>query len=168
VSALGGGIGVESAIGRGTAIRVVLPPASLDARRLSVAPEPESAAVARCARVLVVDDDPLVGAAVRRALAQDHEVTVVESGAAALDHVRRGARYDVIFRDLMMPVMTGIELHAQLAELDGGQADRMVFATGGAFTPAALAFLERVPHASLEKPFELRELRALVKRFQDG
>jgi len=54
------------------------------------------------------------------------------------------------------------------AELDGSQAERMVLATGGAFTHAARAFLDRVPHARLEKPFELRELRSLVKRFQDG
>ncbi len=164
VSGLGGEIGVESAIGRGTSFRVVLPPADVVARRLGVAPGSESTPAVRRAQVLVVDDDPLVGAVVRRALACDHDVTVVESGAAALAHIREGVRYDVIFCDLMMPVMTGMELHAQLADLDGRQADRMVFATGGAFTSAARAFLERVPHARLEKPFGLRELRALVKR----
>jgi len=166
VTSLGGEIGVESAMGRGTMFRVALPPAGADAGRLAVTPELESTEAVRGARVLVVDDDPLVGAAVRRALADDHEVAVVESGAAALAHISEGERYDVIFCDLMMPVMTGMELHAQVAALDERQAHRMVFATGGAFTPAARAFLDRVSHARLEKPFELRELRAMVRRFQ--
>jgi CheY-like chemotaxis protein len=169
VTSLGGEITVESTVGQGAAFRVALPPAGAgDPQATVAAPEPERTAAVPGARVLVVDDDPLVGAAVRRALARDHHVTVVESGGAALARIREGARYDVILCDLMMPVMTGIELHAQLTELDERQAERMVFATGGAFTPAARAFLDRVSHACMEKPFELRELRALVRRFQQA
>jgi hypothetical protein len=41
----------------------------------------------------------------------------------------------------------------------------MVFITGGAFTPAANEFLERVPNERLDKPFEPAAVRALVERF---
>ena len=38
----------------------------------------------------------------------------------------------------------------------------MVFLTGGAFTPAARAFLERVPNPRMDKPFDPGALRELV------
>lgn len=39
----------------------------------------------------------------------------------------------------------------------------MIFMTGGTFTPDAVAFLASVPNPSLEKPFDLATLRALVR-----
>jgi hypothetical protein len=39
----------------------------------------------------------------------------------------------------------------------------MVFLTGGAFTPRAQAFLERVPNAHLDKPFKLEALREIIE-----
>jgi CheY-like chemotaxis protein len=70
----------------------------------------------------------------------------------------------LILCDLMMPQMTGMQLHAALVEKAPTQAERMVFLTGGAFTPGARAFLEAVPNEYLEKPFDREQLRALVNR----
>jgi len=112
--------------------------------------------------VLVIDDEPLMGPAIRRILAHEHDVSVNAAAREALTAIEGGERYDVILCDLMMPQMTGMELHAALSESSPEQARRMVFLTGGAFTPAARAFLEQpgIPH--LEKPFEPAQLRALV------
>jgi CheY-like chemotaxis protein len=86
----------------------------------------------------------------------------VFSAGAALDLIRRGERYDVIFCDLMMPQITGMELHAELLRSQPEQAANVVFLTGGAFTAAAREFLDEVPNRRLEKPFDLKELRRLV------
>jgi CheY-like chemotaxis protein len=118
----------------------------------------------RKARVLVVDDEPLVTAAIRRAL-RGHDVTTCDSGREVLRLVADGARYDVLLCDLMMPAMSGVELHASLAEAVPDQAERMVFVTGGAFTGAARAFLDRVPNERIEKPFDVGAIRSLVERF---
>lgn len=75
-----------------------------------------------------------------------------------------GARFDVILCDLMMPVMTGMELHAELHRLDPLQARRMVFLTEGAFTMDAQSFLAQVENERLEKPFSLKTLAQLVER----
>jgi FixJ family two-component response regulator len=64
----------------------------------------------------------------------------------------------------MMPDMTGMELHARLDDVAPELARRVVFLTGGAFTSDARAFLERVPNARIEKPFEPRALRDAVAR----
>jgi CheY-like chemotaxis protein len=62
----------------------------------------------------------------------------------------------------MMPVLTGIELHEALVRVAPDQADRIVFMTGGAFTPRAREFLSKAPNLRLEKPFDLGHLLALV------
>ena len=81
----------------------------------------------------------------------------------ALALCEAGEKFDLILCDLMMPIMTGVELHTELSRTAPDQAERMVFLTAGAFTPRARAFLDEVPNARLDKPFELATLRALVQ-----
>jgi FixJ family two-component response regulator len=58
--------------------------------------------------------------------------------------------------------MTGIELHAELCKVDQAQASRIIFLTGGTFTPAARDFLDQVPNQTVEKPFDTQHLRGLI------
>ena len=86
----------------------------------------------------------LVSSALRRTLAREHDVEVVVSSKRALEMLLSPeGLYDVILCDLMMPEMTGMELHAQLEAAKPERARRMVFVTGGAYTPAAMQFLDR-------------------------
>ena len=114
------------------------------------------------ARVLVVDDEPMVANAVRRLLRHDHDITIAASGPEALALLREGARFDVILCDLMMPQMTGMDLHAELAASIPDQAERLVFLTGGAFTQRAREFLDGTPHRRLDKPFDLAQLKQAI------
>ncbi|MDO9018634.1 MAG: PAS domain S-box protein [Deltaproteobacteria bacterium] len=162
VAALGGEITVASEPGQGATFVVSLPGVPVE-----VAPEAMPQAIAetrkRDGRILVVDDDPMVGTTLRRVLERDHEVTVVESAREALTLIGAGQRYDVILCDVMMPQMTGIELHTELGRLAADQQERMIFVTGGTFTPKARAFFDKAPNALIEKPFNLRNLRAVVR-----
>jgi len=126
------------------------------------APEQESRAHRR-GYVLVVDDEPLIGASARRLLSREHDVVVVHSGEAALAAIDSPRPFDAILCDLMMPGMTGMELHDVLAQRLPALAERMVFITGGAFTQAAEAFLDRVASRRMDKPFDPRALQALVR-----
>jgi PAS domain S-box-containing protein len=160
VVGLGGEIVHEPRPGGGSIFRVSLPPAPSE----TPAPRPAASAAgaARRGRVLVVDDEPAVASAIRRALAAGHDVVTCGSAEEALAAFRRGERFDAILCDLMMPGMTGMDLHEALAQLVPEQASRMVVLTGGAFTDLARAFLARVPLPRCEKPFDSAELRALV------
>jgi CheY-like chemotaxis protein len=113
--------------------------------------------------VLVVDDDPGVGSAVRRLL-RGAEVSVATSAEEASALLARDPGFDVVLCDLFMPGRTGMDLHRELRESRPELAARMVFMTAGAYTPESSAFLDAVPNARVEKPFEASRLRALVAR----
>jgi CheY-like chemotaxis protein len=114
------------------------------------------------ARILVVDDDASVAGAVRESLSDLHAVVVETDPEAALGRLTAGERFDLILCDVMMPVLTGMDLHEAVRCLDAGQAARMAFMTGGAFTPRGRAFLADLSHPRLDKPFDPLDLRQFV------
>ena len=161
VTGFGGSIEVRSEVGQGTAFRISLPPARAEVLK----EEPLLAldiAARRRGRILVVDDEPMIAAAVQRTLSAEHDVVVLRSAGEALRRITAGERFDVILCDLMMPQMTGMDLHAALFRVAQEQAARMIFLTGGAFTARTQAFLDVTPNQRVEKPFNVRHLRALI------
>ncbi|HEY6006449.1 MAG TPA: ATP-binding protein [Anaeromyxobacter sp.] len=157
VTALGGRITVSSELGKGSTFRVTLP-VPLEPATPTPPPAP-TPPPRRRGRVLVIDDEPLVGAAVRRTLASEHDVEVVTTGQEALDRVRSGERFDVILCDLVMPCMTGVQLAAELEQIDPSAAQALLFMTGGAFTETTQRFTEANASRVLEKPLDSELLR---------
>jgi PAS domain S-box-containing protein len=160
VRSMGGTITFDSEVGKGATFRVTL----LSAGDVAVQPEGVTAKLTRPSRrgqVLVVEDDRLVGDVVRRFLGHDHDVSVAKSGFEALQLVTREPRFDVILCDLMMPQMTGEELWNEVRRFSPRQAERIVFMTGGPFTPGAREFLGSVSNRRIDKPFDLQSLQKL-------
>lgn len=154
VSELGGRLTVESVPGEGSAFRVHVPIATPPATA-EVQPSPR-------ARLLVVDDDPMVLGAVARVLSRDHEVATAASGAAALAHLAAHPEVDLVLCDLMMPGISGAEVYARACEASRSLTDRFVFMTGGAFTPAAEAFRQQVRDRVVDKPLDSARIRQFV------
>ncbi len=161
VVSMGGDITVESERGKGSVFRVSLP--GIEVGHLALAPPPDAPAPPHRARILVVDDDPLVARSIRRMLSREHEVAIETSSREALRRIEAGERFDMVLCDVMMPQMGGPALHAELGRIAPEQAARVVFITGGAFTAAASEYLQRSGNRTLEKPFTSDELRGLLR-----
>ena len=162
VRELEGEIQVESELGRGSRVVLTLPAAPLTA-----APEPVLESVPPFssdrfrARILVIDDEPAILRAFRRVLVS-HEVSVATSGPEAIQKLADGNAYDVIFCDVMMPEMSGVDVYQRIRALHPGQEHRVVFMTGGAFAEPAAHFIDSVDSPKLKKPFTGSTVRSLV------
>jgi PAS domain S-box-containing protein len=159
VTGLGGDIGFTSRAGGGTVFRVSLPPAS---NVEAAAPIVEAPPSSPRGRVLVVDDEPALLRSLRAMIGADHEVVTASSGHEALEVLRDDSRFDVVLTDLMMPKVTGMDLYDAIRSAHPGMERRIVFMTGGAFTPRGRDFLATVPNRCMEKPFGRPELLATL------
>jgi len=117
----------------------------------------------RGARILVVDDDPAVGRALRSMLEEDQDVTCLTDPRAALRLLLGSTEFDLVFCDIMMPAVSGQDIFQALRFNRPGYETRLVFMTGGAFTPRVQEFLAQIPNRRLEKPFDLVRVRRIVE-----
>lgn len=164
VRGYGGAIDLDSRPGA-TVARVTLrvsreAPAPAPAPAAPPAPDAQEAR-GDVLRVLIVDDEPLVARALARLLSP-HAVTVAGSGRDGLRRLREGT-FDVIFCDLMMPDLSGMDVYAELRGSDPAVADAIVFMTGGAFTDRATDFRASIANPFLDKPLDRAAVRRLVE-----
>jgi len=153
---LGGELTVTSQPGRGSTFRVSLAIAT-DAPK---AAEPQvERKPARRAKVLVVDDEAPLVQALQAILSDNSDVSGATSGAQAIAKLAEES-FDVVLCDLMMAPVTGMDVYRELERR--GLADRVVFMTGGTYTPAARDFLASVKNPRIEKPFELDALDRVI------
>jgi signal transduction histidine kinase/CheY-like chemotaxis protein len=166
----GGRIEVSSELERGTTMRVVLPP------NTGLQPGPgrtdrdESADLPvgeERARVLLVDDETMLLRAYRRALKRSHDVVLAESGEEALDILAVDRSFDVIVCDLMMPRIDGIQVYEQIERHAPELLPRILFCSGGAFTPRARAFCAQDHIVLLEKPIDPVRLGQAIQRHHE-
>jgi CheY-like chemotaxis protein len=119
-------------------------------------------------RVLVVDDDPRVTQTLTRILCRDHFVATVDRGAAALELLASGARFDAILCDIDTPGMTGVEFFREVERLSPEVAARVGFLIAGSCSSEMRDFLRRSGSPCVEKPFRLQELRRAVETLAGG
>ncbi|MBI3206351.1 MAG: PAS domain S-box protein [Myxococcales bacterium] len=155
---LGGSIEVESTVGVGTVFRVLLPRSADAAPPRAVTSDHVQVPVPRPLRVLVVDDEELIGRVVRRCFGKTNEVQWIGSGREAAERLAGPEDWDVVFLDVMMPEMTGMEVFEHVRQHAPQQLEKIVFLTGGAFAAGGEEFLVRTGRPRISKPFEPRDL----------
>jgi len=168
VTTLGGQIAAYSEPDRGTTFRVVLPTSETIARDAPASTSrPPASQGGRRARVLVIDDELPIANTLRDLLAPEHQVVAAASAREGLVQLD-AEEFDVVFCDLMMPGMSGIELYERVRTQRPGLEQRIVFMTGGAFTTRAAEFLASVDNLRVEKPFSLGLIESIVRDMAAG
>jgi PAS domain S-box-containing protein len=158
----GGDVAVESEVGGGTTFTLYLPRAegeeAGEAAEARTAPRPPPAGGGR--RVLVVEDNAEIGAFSTQLL-QDlgYETTWAASGAEALELLEGGrARFDVVFSDVVMPGMGGVELGREIRRRHPGLP--VVLTSGYSHV---LAEEGRHGFEFLHKPYAAEELSRVLR-----
>lgn len=113
-------------------------------------------------RILVVDDDPAVGASCRRILSPEgHEVIVFENPVAGFQAALNG-QYDLILLDLVMPGLDGMKFLGQLKV--AGIVTPVVILTGYATVESAVEAMKQGASDYIAKPFTPEQLSTLVRK----
>jgi PAS domain S-box-containing protein len=154
----GGGIDIQSEVGKGTAVVIRLPVAQTEDGEL----RSHGNAPLRPLRVLVVEDEPQVRDIEAEYLRGDgHTVETAENGREAMERFKHG-RFDVVVADRAMPGMSGDRLTEAIKELSPGTPVLMV--TGFADMPTDGAKATHQPDMILRKPITQMALRQAVAR----
>jgi two-component system response regulator MprA len=112
-------------------------------------------------RVLIVDDEPAVRAALDRALRLDrYEVELAADGREALDLLAE-ARLDAVVLDVAMPGIDGLEVCKRLRE--AGDRTPVLMLTARDAVDDRVAGLDAGADDYLVKPFALKELKARLR-----
>jgi len=162
VASHGGEIKICTSRGHGATYQVTLPvagPPSLEPVGLSDTPK---ASRKERARILIVDDEPLLGQTLTFAFSGRHDMVLATSGREALARLEENPAFDLVLCDLMMPDVSGSKVFEVVESAHPELVPRFAFMTGGAFTEKAQEFLERYRGRCIDKPFTISDVEHLL------
>ena len=115
-------------------------------------------------KILVVDDDILNQRMMQLLLKREgHQVDLASNGLEAFEAVRQ-QKYDIVFMDLQMPVMDGIEASRRIREWENGGQHTFIVALTASYLPEKGHILfEAGIDNYVSKPFEMEHIQQLLK-----
>lgn len=113
-------------------------------------------------RVLLIEDEPMIAERIWSVLVPEYDVTTIEDGGAAIEHLLHGS-YDCVLLDLMLPHLSGFDVLRHLIVRKPELLKSTIVMT--AATDESLQFIDQNAIAGiLRKPFEIAVLPNLVKQ----
>ena len=114
--------------------------------------------------VLIVDDvDSNIYVAKGMLLPYGLKIETASSGLEAIDKIKNGRLYDIVFMDHMMPIMDGIEATKIIRGM--GYTNTIVALTANAIVGRAEMFLENGFDSFISKPIDSREMNLVLNEF---
>ncbi|MDR3000858.1 MAG: response regulator [Fibromonadaceae bacterium] len=181
VKIMDGTISVESKPNEGTNFTVCLPQKTINSEvlgkelveslenfRLSNSMRMKRAQIMReympYGKVLIVDDvDSNLYVAKGLMMPYGLSIDVAASGIKAVEKIKAGNIYDVVFMDHMMPKMDGMEATKIIRDM--GYKEPIIALTANAVIGQANIFLENGFDEFIPKPIDIRQLNAILNKF---
>lgn len=161
VQQLGGDILLESKVDQGSTFTVRFP-LQLE-QSISEAGTNLESSISK--KILLVDDEPIMLAVMQRILGNKHKLTLASSGREALLLLMKNPeQFDLVISDLNMPDVNGADLFRYLAKNHSGIEKRLIFITGGSYSPIMDEFLSKNKISFIEKPFSNDQLINAINR----
>lgn len=117
-------------------------------------------------KILVVDDERKM-CNILKAILEDenYSVATAENGQEALRLLGRADGFDLVVTDLMMPEVNGMEILRTAKE--GKSSPEVIIMTAYATVQTAVAAMKMGAYDYIIKPFEMDELKFMIKRIAD-
>ncbi|TFG45817.1 MAG: response regulator, partial [Dehalococcoidia bacterium] len=158
-----GTIEVESKLGIGTSFVIELPIASTsesETETPTVVPVTQS--LNRKARILIVDDEPSVRAFIKTILTKNGHTAEGTGNPEEVLSILEQDAYDIIFLDVRMPGISGIELYDRIIQRQPTMKNKVIFVTGDTSSLDVKAYLANHNLLYITKPFDRKTLEDKV------
>ena len=157
IKQFGGDMTIETEIGKGTAISLFLPAQECNAD------EPlEAQAAPGNEKALVVDDQPdVLNVAIELFRSMGYDVLSANNGEDALEILQRTPDIDVLFSDVVMPGMSGIDLGRNARSLIPGI--KVVLASGYAASVPTKGNSGTEDFKFIQKPYRMSEIVKMLR-----
>ncbi|MFC2045272.1 response regulator [Chloroflexota bacterium] len=110
--------------------------------------------------ILIIDDEPIIGELFKRSLSeQGHDITTCVKGVQSLDIISNQS-FDLIFLDLMLPDLGGIEVFKHIRRVD--EKIPVVIITGLYESDLVNQVMTLGPFMVLKKPFTITTINSIV------
>ena len=116
-------------------------------------------------KILIIDDERSIRNSLKEILDDEgYDVEVAENGQQGVEMVEK-EKYDVIFCDIKMPVMDGVETLAKLTAM--GIDSAVVMISGHADVATAVDCIKKGAFDFIEKPLDLNRILITIKNAKD-
>ena len=160
----GGAIYVDSELDKGATFVVELPIVTEKNQLKPDESTAEDSRLAAKARILVVDDEPVILSFLSQVLTEEgYEVEAIDNADDALERIKH-QRYSLILLDVKMPRTSGIELYESIGKIAQSLAKRVVFITGDVLGADTMDFLSKTEARYIAKPFDAERLKRDINR----
>ena len=120
------------------------------------------------AKILIIDDEEGIRAVLSRALRREnYRVDSVSDGETGLAYAQQHD-YNIIVCDMHMPQIDGMAVYKQLQAQQPHLLSRLIFTTGETSSETVRLFLQETGASFLIKPFDLQDLRQMIKMKLNG